>query len=77
MKPGHMVAIGEWAEKQKVAANVIAILGDVQQQKAILGADYNWVAGTIAGSAVPPPLATAKRQSDGTTKQVAKKRRTA
>lgn len=73
-----MVAVGEWAGNQKEAATVIALLGDIQQQKAILGADYNWVAGTIAGTAVPPPLAVAqaKRQSDATTEQTAKKPRT-
>lgn len=73
-----MVAVGEWAGNQKEAAMVIALLGDIQQQKAILGADYNWVAGTIAGTAVPPPLAAApaKRQSDATTEQTAKKPRT-
>ncbi|KAF9022458.1 hypothetical protein BDZ89DRAFT_1137300 [Hymenopellis radicata] len=83
-KPQRMVALGQWAGNATEGKGLLNVLGNAAQQEQVLGPDYAWVAGTIAGTASPPalPLATthvngvaAKRPSDAAGVGQAKKPR--
>ncbi|KAF9022490.1 hypothetical protein BDZ89DRAFT_203209 [Hymenopellis radicata] len=56
VKPQRMIDVGRWAGAQTRGYAFLALLGDDQQQRWILGSDYAWVTGTIAGTATPPAL---------------------
>ncbi len=68
VKPPRMIAVGKWAGAQTRGYAFLALLGDEEQPRRILGTDYTWVTGTIAGTAIPPALPlvnTTKRLSGG------------
>ncbi len=78
-----MVENAKWLQNQKKGRDVLRLLGDEEHQRQILGSDYQWVVGTIEGTARPPtvPLSTrangvgAKRHSESISTQQAKKPR--
>ncbi|KAJ7784687.1 hypothetical protein B0H16DRAFT_1784652 [Mycena metata] len=64
-KPEGLVAAGKWLENQKAAKTLLEVLGDVAQQTSILGVDFTWVSGTIAGTSNPLRLPLATKPIDG------------
>ncbi|KAJ7645468.1 hypothetical protein DFH06DRAFT_1333122 [Mycena polygramma] len=64
-KPEGLAAAGKWIESQKAATALLGVFGDVEQQTSILGPDFAWVTGVIAGTSSPerPPLAV--KNTDG------------
>lgn len=52
-----MVSYSQWLANSEQGRSLLANLGDVSKQKILLGADYDWVTGTIAGTCEPPPPA--------------------
>ncbi|KAF9022499.1 hypothetical protein BDZ89DRAFT_203658 [Hymenopellis radicata] len=65
VKPQRMIDVGRWAGAQTRGYAFLGLLGDDQQQRQILGSDYVWVTGTIAGTATPPALPL-ETQANGT-----------
>lgn len=59
-----MVAVKRWSEKQIEAQNLIRALGSTEQQRQILGDDYAWIVGTVAGTSTPPPLPLPQTEDD-------------
>ncbi|KAJ8084786.1 hypothetical protein PM082_003563 [Marasmius tenuissimus] len=57
-KPPHLVALGQWVATQDEGKRLLRLLGDVEQRKRILGPDYEWVEGAIAGTTVPPAVSS-------------------
>ncbi|KAI3621829.1 2og-fe oxygenase [Moniliophthora roreri] len=64
-KPQRLVAMGQWPIHQAEAQKILQVLGTAQDQQVILGADYAWVTGVIAGTAaLPPPAPKRQLESD-------------
>jgi hypothetical protein len=43
--------------------SLLKAMGDEEQQRQVLGEDYDWVTGTIAGSCTPPAEETSGESS--------------
>ncbi|KAK1234756.1 hypothetical protein PQX77_002029 [Marasmius sp. AFHP31] len=52
-KPPHLVALGQWIATQNEGKRLLGLLGNMEQQKQTLGADFEWVKGAIPGTTVP------------------------